>query len=118
MRPSHGRWRPAKPRTCAALRTCASPQSDGKQRKGWGANERGSRAVKNLSESGENSLKQHGKGYSIGIPPLRASDFLKRKHSRGAPVGMTDAKGIGRTPSVWSALPSLSFVGQLTRLVH
>ena|SRR5215475_3870290 len=28
-------------------------------------------------QSGENALKQHGEGRSLGIPPLRATDFLE-----------------------------------------
>src|SRR5260370_20978892 len=36
---SRGRLRPAKPRTYAALRTCASRRLGGKRRKGWAANE-------------------------------------------------------------------------------
>ena len=31
---------------------------------------------------GENSLKRYGKGYCLGIPPLRATDFLKRTEFR------------------------------------
>jgi hypothetical protein len=42
---------------------------------------------------GENSLKQHRRGYCLGISPLRARDFLMAQDFRGAPVEMTDAKG-------------------------
>src|SRR5260370_13575162 len=48
-------------------------------------------------QCGENSLKLHGGGYLLGISPLRAKDFLKRQNLRGAPVEMTDAKGLRET---------------------
>src|SRR5215469_15043793 len=44
------------------------------------------------SQSRENALEQNGEGYSVGIPPLRATGFSKTKNFSGAPVGMTDAQ--------------------------
>ncbi len=40
-----------------------------------------------------NSLWQHGQPYSLGVPPLRAKDFLCEQDYRGAPVGMTSFSG-------------------------
>ncbi len=42
--------------------------------------------------SGENALKRHGEGYSLEIPPLRATNFMKGLDFRGAPVGMTQTQ--------------------------
>jgi hypothetical protein len=41
---------------------------------------------------GQNSLSNRDGGQALGVPPLRATDFLMEKTSRGAPVGMTDGK--------------------------
>src|SRR5260370_222262 len=57
-------------------------------------------------QSGKKYLKQDGGGSSLGIPPLRARDFLKGKNFRGAAVGMTDANGIGETAICYAGLGS------------
>jgi hypothetical protein len=55
-------------------------------------------------QSGENALKRHGEGNSVGIPPLRARDFFRGRNSRGAAVGMTEGKGIGEIQRVDSLI--------------
>ena len=54
------------------------------------------------NQPGENALKRHGEGHCVGIPPLRARDSSREKDSRGAAVGMTDAKGLHSSALVWS----------------